>query len=297
MFKRIIVPLDGSRFAEAALAPARELARAFGARILLIRAVPPHGEPPDILPGFFTDTIGGDGHQAGVERANDADAYLHAVTDRLRSAGYDADLALALAAPGAGIAEAAELHHADLIVMASHLRWKVPASTGVSAPLDVLVRSRVPLLAWRVHGNAALAGEPKVDERVSVLARAESPLVVPLDGSSLAEAALPTAEALARAYGLYLLLVRAVSRPEQEGEARDYLARVCAAIEGRGVQVIAATGVGEPFDVIEWIWREQYGGPIVMASRGRLGVHGTLFGSLAARLIEELEAPLLVVRP
>src|SRR5690348_4896660 len=181
MFKRIVVPLDGSRFAEAALAPARELARAAGASILLVRAVPPHSLP-DILPGFFTDTIGGDGHQADVERANDADAYLHTMTDQLRRAGYDADMALAIAAPGAGIVEAAALDHADLIIMASHLRWKVPAATGASATLDVMVRSRVPLLAWRVNDSAEPEGGLDGDERLSVLARAESPLVVPLDG-------------------------------------------------------------------------------------------------------------------
>jgi nucleotide-binding universal stress UspA family protein len=296
MYKRIVVPLDGSRFAEAALAPARELARTFGARILLVRAVPPH-DMPDILPGFFTDTIGGDGHQADVDRANDADAYLHGMTDQLRRAGYDADMALAIAAPGAGIAEAVAVDHADVVVMASHLRWKVPATTGASATLDVLVRSRVPLLAWRVSGVAETEGELDVADRPSVLARAESPLVVPLDGSTLAEAALPTAEALARAFGLYLVLVRAVSKPEQQDEARRYLADVTAAVEGRGVRVTAASGTGDPFDVIERSWREQSGGLIVMASRGRLGAHGSFFGSLAARIIEELEAPVLVVRP
>lgn len=297
MFKRIVVPLDGSGFAAAALAPACELARAFGSRILLVRAVGPHGTPPGMLPGFFTDPIGGDGHQADVERADDADAYLHAMTEQLRRDGYDADMALALAAPGAGIAEAAALDHADLIVMSAHLRWKVPATTGASATLDVLVRSRVPLLAWHAGGSAALEGGLDVGDHPPLLGRAESPLVVPLDGSPLAEAALPIAEALARAFGVYLVLVRAVNRPELEDEARRYLAGVSAAVEGRGVHVMPMTGVGDPFDVIERIWREQYGGTIVLASRGRLGVHGTFFGSLAARIIEELEAPVLVARP
>src|SRR5215469_1632914 len=102
MFTRIVVPLDGSRFAEAALAPARELARAFGSRILLVRAVPPHG---------FPYVAGGDDFQSNIERANDADAYLHTVTEHLQVMGYDADMALALAEPGAAIAEAAAIKH------------------------------------------------------------------------------------------------------------------------------------------------------------------------------------------
>lgn len=294
MFERIIVPLDGSRFAEAALAPARELARGFSSRILLVRAVPPHGLP-SVIPGL--STADGDGRQSEAERANDADAYLHAVAEHLKQDGYDVDLALALAAPGTAIAQAAALSHADLIVMAAHLRWKVPASPDTSAALDVLVHSRVPLLAWRVGGMEEPEGGPDVDHRPPLLARTESPLIVALDGSPLAESALPVAETLARAFGLYIVLVRAVSQPKQEAEAHQYLLRVQAELDQRGVAAISTTRTGDPLSVIENAWRENYGSLVVMTSRGRLGPHGTFFGSLAARVLEEVEAPVLVLRP
>ena len=45
MFTRIIVPLDGTGFAEAALAPACELASVFHAKLIITRAVPPYGFP------------------------------------------------------------------------------------------------------------------------------------------------------------------------------------------------------------------------------------------------------------
>lgn len=296
MFDRIIVPLDGSRFAEAALAPARELARAFGSRIVLVRAVPPHGLP-SVIPGLNPTNAEGDGAQSEVERANDADAYLHGVVDHLRQAGYDADMALALAAPGTAIAEAAALTHADLIVMAAHLRWKVPASPEISAALDVLVQSRVPLLAWRVGGFEEPEGGPDVSHRPPLLARAESPLIVALDGTPLAESALPFAEALAHALGLYIVLVRAVDQPKQEAEAHAYLLRVQASLDQHGVPAVSKTATGDPLSVIETAWRESSGGLIVMTSRGHLGLHGTFFGSLAARMLEEVEAPVLVLRP
>lgn len=299
MFERIIVPLDGSRFAEAALAPARELAQAFGSRIVLVRAVPPHGLP-SVIAGFTpsdADSDGGDGAQSVVERANDADAYLHTVTDHLRQEGYDAEMALALAAPGAAITWAATLTHADLIVMAAHLRWKVPASQGASATLDVLVRSRVPLLAWRVGGVEEPEGGPDVADRPPLLARTESPLILALDGTPLAETALPVAEALARALGLYIVLVRAVEHPKQEADALQYLLRVQAGLDQRGIPAMSKTAAGDPLSVIETVWRESVGGLIVMTSRGRLGPHGTFFGSLAARMLEEVEAPVLVLRP
>ena len=294
MFERIIVPLDGSRFAEAALAPARELARAFGSRIVLVRAVPPHGLP-SVIPG---DTAGeGDGAQSALERADAADAYLHGVADHLRQAGYDADMTLALSTAGTAIAQVAALAHADLIVMAAHLRWKVPASPDISAALDVLVQSRVPLLAWRVGGIEEPEGGPDVAHRPPLLARTEAPLIVALDGTPLAETALPVAEALARALGLYIVLARAVDQPKQEAEARTYLLRIQAGLEQRGIPAVSKTGTGDPLGVIETAWRESSGGPIVMTSRGRVGPHGTFFGSLAARVLEEVEAPVLVLRP
>lgn len=296
MFERIIVPLDGSRFAEAALAPARELARAFGSRIVVVRAVSPHGLP-SVLPGLIPAETAGDGGQSVVESADDADAYLHTVTDHLRQAGYDADFALALAAPGTAIARVAALTHADLIVIAAHLRWKVPASPDISATLDVLVHSRVPLLAWRVGGTEEPEGGPDVAHRPPLLARTESPLIVALDGSPLAESALPVAEALARALGLYIVMVRAVDQPKQEAEAHQYLLRLQAALDQRGIPAMSKTATGDPLSVIETAWRENSGSLIMMTSRGRLGPHGTFFGSLAARMLEEVEAPVLVLRP
>ncbi len=296
MFERIIVPLDGSRFAEAALAPARELARSFGSRIVLVRAVRPHGLP-SVFPGLTATTSEGDGTQGEFERADDADAYLHDIVDHLRQEGYDADMALALAAPGTAIAQAAALTHADLIVMSAHLRWKVPASPEISAALDVLVQSRVPLLAWRVGGIEEPEGGPDVIHRPPLLARTEAPLIVALDGTPLAESALPVAEALARTLGLYIVLVRAVEQPKQESEAQAYLLRIQSELDQRGIPAVSKTAAGDPLAVIETAWRETSGGLVVMTSRGRLGPHGTLFGSLAARMLEEVEAPVLALRP
>src|SRR5262249_53654757 len=80
MFTRIVVPLDGTRFAEAALALARELAHAFHSQILVVRAV-----PPTPLPRMERSW---DEQQEEVERLNEADAYLHGIVDELRAQGY-----------------------------------------------------------------------------------------------------------------------------------------------------------------------------------------------------------------
>ena len=122
-------------------------------------------------------------------------------------------------------------------------------------------------------------------------------IIVPLHGTPMSETALPVAEALARALGLYIVLVRAVERPKQEAEALQYLLRIQAGLDQRGIPAMSKTAAGDPLSVIESAWRESAGGLIVMTSRGRLGPHGTFFGSLAARMLEEVEAPVLVLRP
>ena len=299
MFTRIIVPLDGTRFAEVALAPACELSRVFGAKLIITRAVPPYGFPYAVegaLPPVGLAEIDTyDEKQQIVEAADTADAYLHTIAEKLRVAGYNAELLVELAIPGTAISQAAAHEHADLIVMSSHLRWKVPVQTMTSATLDVLLQSRVPLLAWRVADELTESDIPT--DAPAVVARPETPIIVPLDGSILAESALPTAQKLARGFGAYIVLVRAVEREAEVGDGLAYLQRIRAEIMQEGVYAQCVCRTGSPLSVIERVWREYNGSLVVMASRGRLGPYGTFFGSTAARMLELAEAPVLVVRP
>ncbi len=295
MFNRIVVPLDGTRFAEAALAPARELARAFDSRILVTRALSPSGLP---MAAVAWD------EERELDRMDEADEYLRRIVDTLRDQGYKADLLLYLAEPGASIAKAAELDHADLILMTTHLRWKVVPSDGPSTTLGVLARSRTPILAWRAQEPLEPEGGPDVSARPALLRRSESPILVPLDGSRFAEGALAAAETLARTFGLYLVLVRAVepaatrdAEQQDERTATEYLQGVRRAVERRGVRAELAVRRGTPLGVIDRLWRERDAGLIVLASHGRGGRTGTFLGSVAASLLEEVEAPTLVVRP
>lgn len=301
MFQHLVVPLDGTPFAETALAPARALARAFGSRILVVRAVPPAG-----LPRVAPQPNG----EVNLERVDEADAYLHEVAANLHAAGFDAEMVLSIAEPGAAIARAAEVDHADAIVMTAHPRWKADLLDDASTTLQVLARSRVPILAWRAELSAVRQG----NEERALLGRTESPMLVPLDGSRFAEAALEAAETLARTFSSYLVLVRAVEGPTTpvvaptgepasapgeavEHDAREYLKRVQAQIERRGVGVTPIVRRGTALGVIDRAWRECDASLIVMASHGNTGIASCFLGSVAAQVIEEVGAPVLVVRP
>jgi nucleotide-binding universal stress UspA family protein len=319
MFDRIIVPLDGSAFAEAALAPACDLAGRFSSRILLATAVEPLNLPPVHPRAAATATqaaAAGDEEET-AERAEEMDAYLQEQVVRLREQGYAADMTLFIGAPGTGIAGAAELSHADLIVMATRLGWTLPqrGPHQSSVTLEVLAQSRTPILSCHLVPRSPLETSPKAPgAAIPELAGPDLPIVVPLDGSPFAEQALDTARALARAFGSYLVLVEAL--PPNTGEdggqreTREYLARLQAKLESEGVSATTVVAEGVEINVIEHTWRENGAGLIVIASHGHSGhqqhtgaaqpesaATSPLVGSVAASILEELEVPTLVIQP
>src|SRR5262245_12614375 len=107
----ILVPLDGSALAEAALEPAIELARERRAKLLLLRAAEAHTLPM------------ADPTDAQVTAVRDGEQYLTEVRDRiLRTNTADVDVTVWYGPPAQVIVEAAQYRKADLIVMSSHGR-------------------------------------------------------------------------------------------------------------------------------------------------------------------------------
>ena len=327
MFDRIVVPLDGTAFAETALMPACDLASRFSSRLLLATAVEPLHLPP-VHSGTANTAkqeaaIMADEEEETAEQAGEMDAYLHEQVQRLHQAGYDADMTLFIAAPGTGILGVAELTHADLIVMATRLGWTLPKEGPhrSSVTLEVLAQSRTPILSCHLVSEPHEGTSVKAPSvTIPQLAGPDLPIVVPLDGSPFAEQALDTARALAQAFGAYLILVEAL--PPHTGkhgaggedgaqrEAREYLARLRAKLESEGVSATTVALDGVAINVIEHAWREHGAGLIVMASHGRSGhqaqkgaerpesvATSPLLGSVAAAILEELEIPTLVIQP
>ncbi len=287
MFSRIVVPLDGSAFAEAALGTARGLARTYHGQILVVRVEPWIGAETgaDHVPtAAQADTSA----RTTVERLDEADAYLHRIVSQLHAEGFDADFTLFVSAPGSGIARAAELDQADVIVMAAHLRGMLPEHAAPSTTLSVLARAQVPIFVCRDCSAA-----------VTELASAETPIIVPLDGSRLAETALPYASALARDFGASLVLVRVLEAHAPQSadtDARAYLQSVREEIAQSGGHALTEVRYGAPTGGIEAVWHQYNGGLIVLACHGGGDRSRAILGRVAANLIEQIEAPLLVVQ-
>src|SRR5262245_7186881 len=109
--KTILVPLDGSIVAEGALEPAVDLARAAGAKLVLLRAAEAHPMP-------MADPV-----EAQVSVMGGAQDYLAGARERVMAAGVaDVEVSAWYGSPVDAIVEAARFSGADMIVMSRHGR-------------------------------------------------------------------------------------------------------------------------------------------------------------------------------
>ena len=139
-------------------------------------------------------------------------------------------------------------------------------------------------------------------------------IVVPLDGSDLAERAVPYATAFAKATQAGVLLVTTwegiqhglenqlpdlVTELTQRGEQyyRDYLAGVAKQVAAEGVAVKTELLLGDPTDEIMRYLRETDPQLLALATHGRSGLSRWLYGSVASRLVQDSPEPTLVIGP
>lgn len=300
MLKHILVPLDGTPLAETALQPAAVLAQRFKAEvILLVRSIEtwPAGEP-----------VPSDGLTAMFQ----AEEYLTTVAGNLAGKGFTVQRAVLGQKPASGISAEADYHRADLIVMATRGRQGLDALLHPSVTWEVLRQTSAPILTWKAKEEPGKAPDPAWVPRF--LQDAGAPLLVPLDGSLLAEQALPLARAFARQLGNPLLLVRAAEQPFIAGSAIDYAQMLARAQEwslaeatgylerkrlelaGTGLRIAVSSHLGDATTIIREEAQARRAGLVVMASRGRGGLGRFLLGSVARRLLSQLETPILLVR-
>ena len=137
-------------------------------------------------------------------------------------------------------------------------------------------------------------------------------ILVPLDGSRLAEQALPHAAIQAEQFGaeIYLLKVlgpipepimvsREIVRGAETASARlaqTYLEGIAAGLQERGIPTKTATVEGKPYvEIIRFAEAEEID-LIVMSTRGHSGLSRWLLGSVADRVVRGATVPLLLVQ-
>ena len=315
MFERILVPLDGSERAERALPVAACLARANGGSIVLLRAV------TDAL-----DTAWSTAEEPLFKRtvidANQALAanYLARIAALPELAGIRAQTNVQSGVPAHLILSAAHAQHVDLIILGSHgetgfKRWALG-----SVAQHVIRHSSAPVLVLQERGGLPMHLSPEDTQPVRIL--------VALDGSPLAEAALAPAAYLSAALSapargaLHLALVVSsrglahhslTARERAQIRARAYLDRMARRLsEGdlATLQIQVTSSVTIQADVARTLIEMaetgaflESGTPfhgsyvLAMATHGRSGGGRWIMGSVTERILGKTILPLLIVRP
>lgn len=302
MYRKLLVPLDGSDFSEHALPLALAVAERTEGEIQLASAIPtlppvvPSGEGDGPVRGWFEE-----------ERSR-ATEYLQGIRGRLEAAGATVPLHVKVLAGGPvrSLDERIRQTNVDLVVMTTHGRGPFERM-WLGSVADGLVRTApCPILLWRPGEDA-----PKPQERPAV-----NRVLVPLDGSDSAESILPEAAGLARAFGASLSLVAVVPgtfplgstyiphaaeetrrRDENHAWFQTYLDDLAGKIRAEGLDVDSATIFGDDVAGTIMEFRDETEADLVaMSTRGRGGVARLVLGSVADKLIRAGRVPVLVHR-
>ncbi len=147
----IVMPLDGSPFAETAIPLALELARLLQAAVCLTRMVP----LPRVAPSLEPEVVDEYSPEFRGELERDAREYLGAVSARVRATGIEVETDVRFADPAGGILASAHEREAGLIVMATHGRTGLASTLLGTVSLEVLHRGDLPVLFVRNAAPAA----------------------------------------------------------------------------------------------------------------------------------------------
>jgi nucleotide-binding universal stress UspA family protein len=301
--RSVLVPLDGSPFAEQALPWAAAIAVAALARLRLT-LVHQSPSPPPLDEGtrrLYT--------RIELALRKSEREYLAKVADRLRQQhGAHVAKATLQGAPAPALVRYVREVEPEIVVMTTHGAGGIRRA-WIGSVADQLVRSlETPLLLIRPR-----EGEPVADQVAGT-----REILVALDGSRRAEAALPPAATLAMLLQARLALIRVVhpivrlTDPVRRfplgfdeeltrlgrAEAQDYLEGVAERLSEAGAPASGVTVLGSSvFEAIQDAARAPGTGMIALASHGRGGVPRLVLGSVADKLVRGGELPVLVTRP
>lgn len=143
MFETILVPLDGSKLAEESLDQVRELARAHGSKVVLLRVV------------FALVFPGADPTEPQVQVTENAEGYLEKIRKKLEAEGIRAETAVRYGFPTEEILAHIKRGGVDLLAMTTHGRTGPVRMVMGSVAEQVVRHSGIPVLLFRASGSKA----------------------------------------------------------------------------------------------------------------------------------------------
>ena len=303
MFKKILVPLDGSEHARKIVGWATGLARVLGAEIILLSVIDP--EDIDILEATTRglekrSPTGGSAVGSAVRTPADvinwaiaqAENDLQVEAETISAAGVKSSISVGAGSPAEVIVSEAHAESVDLIAMAT--RRESALARGVLGSVTDRVLEKT-------------SGGP---ERV----------IVPLGGSALSESVVKPAMEIAQASGAEIIFTEILRLPffgvgvagieygagdyagdfgidAQKREITEYLQGFIDDAENAGLKASANVRSGSPSQQIVEEASEIDGSIIVMASHGSGGLKRWVVGSIADKVIRSARRPVLVIPP
>lgn len=299
MYRVIMVPVDGSAFSREAVFQGLRLARNNGAQLRLVRvaSIPGMVGGPDLV------------SLEAAARTSERDAMLAQLYRLAAECRGNTVVDVTATVEDGPIADAlrghALRHGVDLIVMGTHARRGF-ARVWLGSVADRLIRETgLPVLLVRPPSLATELTDGSCYKRI----------IVPLDGSALAEGSLPAALALAKLEHAEVTLLRVVpvarnmvagelhatigpARASDVEEAELYLSAVRVRLANHHVRVRSAVVVADDVpSAIMGFAQANDGDLVAIATHGRGGIARAVLGSVADRVMSEGVLSALVIHP
>jgi len=287
LFRKILIPLDGSSLSEEALRVAAPLFEHTRAPIELLRVVPPLPLGSPLRP-LRT------GQDRLVEEARAAsEQYLSELAARFDRVGAGFTQRVEVGEPASRILGRAEAVEPTLIAMATHGRSGLSRWVRGSVAERVLRNARAPLFLAR----------PGVQKRIAQI-------LVPLDASKASARIVPLVGQLARALEAEVVLFHVGLRsggelaateaggvaPLTEKSIRDALEPYRQELAAAGVSARTRADFGlDPAERILQALEQEDISAIAMTSHGRTGLERWRLGSVAEKVLRQCALPLLLL--
>jgi nucleotide-binding universal stress UspA family protein len=303
MYKKILIPLDGSQLAEVALPYVEELCGRMGSEVTLLHIETLSDDSYQHMHQFYIDKM--------VELTKQGAERHIEKSGRESTAIVKAEIVSGKAAEK--IVEYADREGFGLIIMATHGQSGIKQWALGSVADKVVRATKLPVVLIRAEG-----ARPDISEKEIL-----NKILVPMDGSEAAEAVIPYVEEMASKLGTEVILLQVLAGsystttygytfytplPEQQAaadktSALDYLNTVAARLTEKGIRAAteATFGVdlklGNAAEQIIQFAEKTRVDLVAMTPHGRSGLQRWVFGSVAERILREGNTPLLLVRP
>jgi nucleotide-binding universal stress UspA family protein len=302
MYKKMLIPLDGSELAETVLWYATELAGRLDLDTTLLHVCEPNSSDSQFMCRSYIERV--------AEKVRDGSGEVQSLTGI--SPGYkEAEVTgtVVTGHPAEEIIKYADDYEADFILMATHGRSGIKRWVMGSVADKVLRASPVPV--WLVR--AAIPEEIIREEWYN------RTMLVPLDGSELAEGVLSHVESLAKQRGtekMRTVLLRVVEDPfvtadypyedweehvkrideHFKQEAKTYLEGIRQRLIRSGLTVDFEVLQGKPADEIIKYADDNLPNLVIMTTHGRSGISRWEYGSVADKVLHGVSSPVFLVR-